>query len=55
MAKFIHGDRVVHMIDVPIDNLDDFIEGLREQFGEEQTKVIAEQLMDELECQKKKK
>ena len=32
-AKFIHGDRVVHMIDVPDEDLEAFLESLQEQFG----------------------
>lgn len=31
VAKFIHGDRIVHVIDIPDDEVEAYIEELRQQ------------------------
>ena len=53
-ATFMNSDgSKTIMIDVPTDDLDAFIAGLREQLSEDQAKAAAEQLIAELEQMKK--
>lgn len=51
-ATFIHGDRKVIMIDVPDENLDEFIVDLQRQLGAGLSQQALNQLIEELEKKK---